>query len=168
MCFISAQVFAENERGITHLRQATSGLMPDPGQLARRRLLVQGRDGDGARRALRSNRGRPAMMSLSFELASGDSSSMERAGGLPADRAQNPQSPFSEDIAKCDASSLGSGGQASTDCTLHTPKKTTIAGSNPRAGDGLLARSGPAPSAPPVIMPKTPLEATSEKVRRNF
>lgn len=164
--WIPRQGFGEHERGITHLREATSGSLPEPGRLARQKLLVQGREG-GAHNALFPNRGTSSTMPLSFEMASGDIGGIARAGDPSADRAHIQKGLFSEDISTCHASSVCPSGQASTDRSLHTPKKTTIAGSKPRAGDGILSGSGFARAVPPVMMPRTPRTATAEKVRHN-
>lgn len=137
--------------------------MPEPDQLVRRRLLVQRREGGGTQKNLSSDRETSSTMLSLFTLASGDSGETERAQDLSVDQ----QGPFSEDIATCDASSLGLSGQASSDCSLHTPKKTATAGSKPRTGDGVRSGSGSVPSAPPAMMPRTPLTATAEKVRCN-
>lgn len=140
--------------------------MPEPGRLARRRLMVQGGEG-GAHNALRSNVGISSTMPLPFELASRDSGGIERARDPSADRAHIAKDLFSEDISTCHASSLGPSGQASTDRSLHTPKKTAISGSKTRAGDGILSGSSCARKVPPVMIPRTPRTATAEKVRRN-
>lgn len=157
MCvgILSVRGFVEDGGGVTALREATSGSMPEPGWLVRRSFLVQDcEEGDPQEAiALRCRRELPSAIPLPVQPVSDDSGAIEKAGTLAAGCAHGQQNPVSGGTAASEATSLRSESHASIDRSLHTPTKPGPAGAVLRSdANGVLPGGG---CAPPAVTPTT-------------
>ncbi|CAB1106654.1 unnamed protein product [Ectocarpus sp. CCAP 1310/34] len=142
-----AEGFGENERGITNLREATSGSLLEPAHPEQRRFLEQG----GAV-------GVPSRISI--EPMTGET---ERAGRR-ADGARTEHSLFPVSTAASNPMLSPSNGAAKTNSVLQTPTRSAKAVPISPSGGGGASRGGCAPPMPPVNT-STPFATPVEKGR---
>ena len=121
--FFSAPGFGGNHGGIIALREATSGSMPDPGWLARRSFLVQGREKGVPQETSHCQRETLSAIPRSVQPMSDDTRGIERAGKLAAGGADGQQNAFAADQAASEPVPLRAERRTSIESSLHTPTK---------------------------------------------
>lgn len=151
---------ADNESGVTNLREMTSGLMPETTRLAWRSYLALCTEGASFKEDVVVRGRAPATLPFTSKSKGFDMEGTVRAPKLAADFSLRGQDSFQERSTAV-GTSLCSYGQGAANSSPYTPAKSF---SIPRAGDEESSWSGCIPPTPPTPPPLTPTTSTTTKV----
>ncbi|CAN0104280.1 unnamed protein product [Scytosiphon promiscuus] len=159
-----AEGLGEGDTGIAHLREATSGSLPELPQQARRTYQLQNAEAQGALKVLRRQSGTPSLVSTGSVTDSGDGTTI--AEKLDSGETKGRQKFFSEEQPP--SGLVPPRGRTDDKPLRQTPMRLAPASITPKSGAGGTSSNGFASSAVSIMTPptKSASNAAEEASRR--